>query len=147
VAGNWTKISAISAISVSPKRKRTALYIRFYSGKNIKAPQVERFLYYFLRHLKGPVILLWDKSMVHRAGLVKRRLRRHKRINAYFFPGYAPELNPAEFIWAQLKRAAANSVPKNLAHLKNVLLPPLYRIRNSQRLLWSCIRASDLLWQ
>jgi hypothetical protein len=40
----------------------------------------------------------------------------------------------------------ANSVPDDLKHLKRLLHPPLQRLRQSQKLLWSCIRASDLPW-
>jgi transposase len=90
--------------------------------------------------------LLWDKSRPHQADTIRDFLHRHRRIHAHFFPGYAPELNPDEFVWTQIKRTVANSVPKDLAHLKGLLQPPIRRLRRSQRLLWSCIRASELPW-
>lgn len=145
-AGRWTKISAISAVSGSPKRRRFGLLIRFHSQKNIRAPEVIRFLRHLLRHLRGPVGLLWDSSPIHRAALVKRFLKQHPRLQTYRFPGDAPELNPDEFVWAQLKKATANSVPNNLAHLRKLLQKPLNRLRHSQSLLRSCIHASDLSW-
>lgn len=146
-AGRWSKISAISAISVSPKRRRMALYARFYRGKNIKSPQVARFLRQLLKHLRGPVVLLWDRGGPHKGGPAREFLRRHPRLQAHFFPGYAPELNPDEFVWNDLKRALANSVPNDLPHLKRLLHPPLQRLRQSQKLLWGCIHASDLPWR
>ncbi len=146
VAGSWTKISAISALSVSPRRKRMALYLRFHPRENIRAPQVARFLRHLLRHLRGPLVLLWDRSRTHRARVVERLLRRHPRLHPAFFPGYAPELNPDEFVWTQLKRDLANSLPRDLAHLRRLLETPVRRLRRSQQLLWSCIRASDLPW-
>jgi len=145
-AGRWTKISAISAISVSPKRRRIALYTRFHRNKNIRCPEVARFLGQLLRHLRGPVVLLWDDSKPHKAALVQQFLRKHPRLRTHRFPGYAPELNPDEFVWTQLKRALANSVPRDLGHLKQLLCGPVRRLRRSQRLLWSCIYASDLPW-
>jgi transposase len=145
-AGRWSKISAISAIAVSPKRRRLALYARFYRGKNIKSPEVARFLRQLLKHLRGPVVLLWDKGGPHKGGPAKAVLRDFPRLHAYFFPGYAPELNPDEFVWNNLKRALSNSVPEDLHHLKRLIHPPLQRLRQSQDLLWGCIRASDLPW-
>lgn len=74
------------------------------------------------------------------------RLSRFPRWIFHRFPGYAPELNPDEFVWKLLKGAVANSVPKDNAHLKRLIHVPLMRLRQSQKLLWSCIYASDLPW-
>lgn len=145
-AGRWTKISAVSALSLSPKRTRLALYIRFHPQKNIRAEQVKEFLRHLLRHIRGPLVLLWDRSRTHRARSVQQWLRNHPRIHPHFFPGYAPELNPDEFVWTQLKGPLANSLPNNLVHLRQLLQKPLRRLRRSQPLLWSCIYASDLPW-
>ena len=57
-AGSWTKVSAISTITVSPKYRRLGLYCRFHPNKNIRAQQVVEFLTYFLRHVRGHVVLL-----------------------------------------------------------------------------------------
>lgn len=145
VAGKWTKISSISAISVSPERKRIALYIRFHLH-NIRALEVLGFLKLLLRHLRRGFVLLWDSGAVHKAGLVQRFLKKHPRIRAYSFPGYAPELNPDEFVWANLKRSVANSVPKDTDHLRRLLRSPVQRLKRSRKLLWSCIKASKLPW-
>jgi transposase len=146
VAGRWTKISAISAISVSPKRNRLGLYTRFYLKKDIHARQVAKFIRQIGRHLRGPIGLLWDRSPLHKAKIIRQSLQKLSRIHPFYFPGYAPELNPDEFVWANLKRAIANSVPQDLIHLRHLLKSPLKRLRRSQKLLWSCIHASDLPW-
>ena len=146
VAGHWTKISSISAITVSPRRRRLALYARFHHDKNIRSPQVASFLRYFLKHIRGPVILLWDGGRQHRSKIVRAFLDRNPRLHVYRFPAYAPELNPDEFVWNNLKRAVANSVPENLSHLRRLLQRPLKRLKGSQKLLRSCIKASELSW-
>lgn len=146
MAGRWTKLSAISALSVSPKRKRLALYARFHPDKNIRAPEVAYFLRHLLRHLLGQVVLLWDRGRPHRAQHIQQLLDRYSRLHPYPFPAYAPELNPDEFVWTQLKRSMANSVPKDVGHLRRLLRAPMRRLRCSQKLLWSCIEASDLPW-
>jgi transposase len=139
-------MSAISALSVSPRRRRVALYARFHRDKNVRSPEVVQFLQQLLRHLRGPVVLLWDSGRQHRGVLVQHFLQAHPRLSTYRFPGYAPELNPDEFVWNHLKRAVANSAPSDLGDLKRLLHPPLQRLRQSQTLLWSCIHASDLPW-
>jgi transposase len=145
-AGHWEKISAISAVAVSPKRQRLALYARFHLQKNIRSPEVVAFLRQLFRHLRGQIVLLWDGGNHHKGPEVREFLRRHPRLHTHRFPGYAPELNPDEFVWNHLKGAVANSNPRDLQHLKQLLRSPLQRLRRSQRLLRSCIHASDLPW-
>ena len=84
---------------MSPRRRRLALYARFHRDKNIRAPEVVAFLQQVLRHLHGPVVLLWDRSRSHRGVLVRAFLLRHPRLHVESFPGYAPELNPDECVW------------------------------------------------
>ncbi|MEW5994554.1 MAG: transposase [Candidatus Zixiibacteriota bacterium] len=139
------RISAISALTVSPKRKRIALYIR-YRSRNINGLDVRAFLALLLKHLRGPVVLLWDRSPIHRRKEVKQFVFDHPRLHIEFFPAYAPELNPAEYVWNQTDRSLANSAPEDLAGLRGMLRSSQRRIRGSQRLLWSCIYASDLPW-
>jgi putative transposase len=147
VANNWTKISAISAISVSPDKRRAGLYIRFHD-QNIRHPEVLRFLKMLRRHLKKGFVLLWDRGRIHKAKAVKAFLWKYRRsIHSYFFPGYSPELNPDEYIWSYCKRAAANSVPKDNDHLRHILGTPVRRLKTSRDLLLACVRASGLSWK
>lgn len=122
------------------------LYARFHPNKNVRFPQVIAFLRQMLRQIRGPIVLLWDSNRPHRAAAVRSFLAKHPRLHTERFPGYAPELNPNEFVWNHLKRAVSNGVPEDLAHLKRLLHPPLQRLRQSQKLLWACIRSSDLPW-
>ncbi len=145
-AGHWTKISAISAITVSPKRRHLALYARFHPDTNIGSAEVAVFLRQLATHLRGPVIVLWDGGNQHKGEPVREFRRTHPRWLFHRFPGYAPELNPDEFVWTHLTGAIANSVPTDNAHLTRLIRTPLRRLRRSQKLLWSCIYASDLPW-
>ncbi len=70
-------------------------------------------------------------------------LRQHPRIYVEEFPAYAPELNPAEYIWNQTDRALSNTAPQDLEELQALLSNSVAKIGNSQKLLWSCIYASD----
>jgi transposase len=139
------RISAISALAVSPKRKRLALYLTLRT-RNLTGLDVRAFLHQLLRHLRGPVVLLWDRGPIHRRLEVRQWIMAHPRLQIEEFPAYAPELNPAEYVWAQADRALANSVPTDMRQLHGLLRNSIRRIRGSQRLLWSCLYASDLPW-
>jgi putative transposase len=139
------RLSAISALAVSPKRRRLALYLRLRT-RNLTGLDVRAFLHHLLRHLRGPVVLLWDRGPIHRRSEVTQWITAHPRLQVEAFPAYAPELNPAESVWAQADRALANSAPTDLHQLNGLLRNSARRIRGSQPLLWSCIHASDLPW-
>jgi transposase len=108
--------------------------------------EVIGFLRHLLRHLRGPMVLLWDGGTIHRRVIVKEFVRQHKRLHVHRFPAYAPELNPDEFVWTKAKGALANGAPKDIVELGRRLRTTMHRIGNSQRLLWSCIHASGLPW-
>ncbi len=140
------KVSAFSALAVSPKRKHIALYLHFRT-RSFRGPDVKHFLAHLLNHLHGPVVLLWDRGPIHRRAAVQAFIESHPRLQVEEFPGYAPELNPAEYVWAQADSALANSAPEEIAELRALLSAAKRRMRHSQDLLWSCIYASDLPWK
>jgi transposase len=71
---------------------------------------------------------------------------RHPRLHVHEFPAYAPELNPAEYVWTQADHALANGAPDDLTERRQQLDGAARRLRRSQPLLWSRIYASDLPW-
>ena len=137
------RLSAISALAVSPKRRRVALYLRL-RRRNLTGLDVRAFLRHVLRHRRGAVVLLWDRGTIHRRKAVKQWITAPPRLHVEEFPAYAPELNPAEYVWAQTDRALANRAPMDLRQLNGMLRSTVRRLRHSPRLLWSCIYASDL---
>jgi transposase len=140
------KVSSISAITVSPKRKHIGLYYRFYSNRNVRWPQVVALLRGLLRHLRGYVVVVWDRGNPHRAKGVKQFLKRFRnRICVEWFPSYVPDLNPNERVWSNLKyHRIANHGFVNTKILHRRLLYHARRIRKRQNLLWSFIEASGL---
>src|SRR5262245_53178527 len=59
------RLSVISGISVSPVRPRLGLYYRL-QNTNLQHTDVCAFLRQRLRHLRGPVIVLWDNGRIHK---------------------------------------------------------------------------------
>jgi len=139
-------LSTITALTVSPQRKRLRLYLqtlpRAFNGLDVRA-----FVRALLRHLRGPVGLLWDRGTIHRRREVQIFILAHRRLHQEFFPAYAPELNPAEHVWTQTDRRLANSAPPDLEALRGRLRNAIRRLRGSQRLPWACITASELPWK
>ena len=126
-------------------RKRVGLMVRFHS-KNITGVEVIAFVRLLLRHLHGAVVLLWDGAPIHRRTIVRDYLHTCKRLHVYRFPGYAPELNPAELVWSQAKRSLSNGAPKDIASLRARVRCAIGRVKTSRQRLRSCIEATDLAW-
>ncbi len=139
------RLSVISGLAVSPRNRRLALYLQC-RARNLTGLDVRAFLRHLLQQLRGPVVLLWDRGPIHRRREVQAFLAQHPRLPVHAFPAYAPELNPAEFVWAQADGALANGAPEDVAALYRSLRRAVRRVRGSQELLWSCIYASDLPW-
>jgi transposase len=139
------RVNAFNAVAVSPKHYHLALYVQFHQ-RTLRGEEVVGFLKPLLRHLRGPVLLLWDRGPIHRRRLVQDFLRRYPRVHAEYFPAYAPELNPAEYVWTRADAALANGTPRNEQELTRRLRSSMRKLNASQSLLWSCIYASDLPW-
>jgi transposase len=137
------RVSVISGISVSPQRRRFGLYFRPHLN-NIRQPQICAFLRHLLRHLRGPVIVVWDRGNIHKGQPLRDLCRRFPRLRIEYLPAYAPELNPDEAVWTLAKGKLANGRPDSVEDLKAHLRSSLVRIRRSQTLLRSCITQSDL---
>jgi len=137
------KISAISAVTVSPRRQRLGLYCHFHFT-NISELEVVAFLRLLLHDLRGHIILIWDGGSIHRGAVVQRLLARHPRLQVERFPAYAPELNPDEQVWNHFKTTLANGCPMTLDELVDDLSRVARRARRSPALLRGFIRTSDL---
>ena len=137
------RISVISAISVSPTRRRIGLYYQWHHH-NIREIEAVDFLRHLLRHLRGHVVLAWDNLGVHKGGRVKRLCGRVPRLHLEYLPAYAPELNPDEGVWRQTKHRLANGSPADRFDLALSLITELASLRRSPSRWWSCITHSGL---
>ena len=116
-ARSHEKVSGIGALVVSPHRQQITLALALYPRLNIRGPQVLRFLRHLARHVRGPIILVWDRGNPHKHGLVRAWLARHPRWAIVWFPPYAPDLNPVELVWSYLKYG-------RLARVASALMSP-----------------------
>jgi transposase len=138
------KISAISAITVSAQRHRLGLYVHLHPDENISHAEVAIFLRALLRHLRGHVIVLLDGGSIHKGPQVQALRARHPRLHLEWFPGYAPELNPDELVWAYFKATLANGHPDNLDELLHRLSRITKAVRRRPNLIRSFVTGSAL---
>lgn len=137
------RISAIAALTVAAHRARMGLYVQFRQD-NLTARQVATFLRRLLRHLRGPVLLLWDGGRIHKGPAIDAIRDAYPRLHLERFPGYAPELNPAEQVWNDFKGHTANSLLRNKQDIRLHLHASARRVRRSGDKLRSFVLASDL---
>lgn len=141
------RISAISAISVSPIRKRRGLYFTLLvDNENVHAEDVVGFLRQLKRQLPGPITIIWDRSRVHdRSKVVQAYLAKHPEIVTEKLPAYAPELNPDEQVWSNIKYARLpNYAPMDTPELRQRLTRELDHLRKRPDLLGSFIQHTKI---
>ncbi len=138
------RLSVLSAVTVSPHRRRLGLYFVLYDH-NIGTPELETFMAELLEHLPHGLIGVWDRSPVHRAAARQLRRRFARRVQIEWLPPYAPQLNPDEQVWTQTKyRDLANFLPADITHLATAVAHSLQRTRTHPSLLRSFFQHAEL---
>ena len=97
------KISAIGAISIRHSGRNPRVTFRLLEGKNMRSAECVQFLIQLKQNIRGPIIVIWDRLQAHRSKALQAWLADERRIGIEYFPPYAPELNPVEYLWAHLK--------------------------------------------
>lgn len=117
-AGPRGHISAISAIMVSPLRRRLGLYFTIHE-RSIRTQEALSFMLSVRRSLRRRVIFVLDRLNVHRAAARHLLARHADTVEVEWLPPYAPDLNPAEGIWDHTKYAdLANYIPADTRALR-----------------------------
>ena len=78
--GHRKKVSAIRGISVSPERQRLGFYFATEPDGFYTFEKVVEYLRDLLKHLCGPVIVVWDRGPNHRGEVIREFLRKNKRL-------------------------------------------------------------------
>jgi putative transposase len=139
------KVSAVAALSLSPARRRVGLYLRAWENKAVDAGRCVAFLKHLLRHLRGPVVLVWDNLNTHRSKAVRELARASGRLHLEHLPAYAPELNPVEWFFEQAKcHELANHGLDDLAELHARVRRHARRLARDPDKLRSFIRCAHL---
>lgn len=138
------RISVISAIKVSPKRRYLGLYFDI-QDSNICADDFVTFVAQLLLHFPKGIILVVDRWMVHRSGVRQLRQRFGRRVDVEWLPPYAPELNPVEQVWNHSKYGQlANFIPDDINNLADAVDSSLRYQAVQQNLLRSFFHCTKL---
>ncbi len=144
VGRNLKKVSAIAALCVSPDRGEVRLYFQLLVDENFNAVAVLGFLKQLARHFADPLLLVWDRAKIHR-GLNTAVFLDVMQWRQFYFPPYAPELNPVEYVWSYLKtNPLANLACPEVALLASAGRRHARSLQHKPGLLRSFIRHSPL---
>jgi transposase len=141
------RISAISSITVSPRRHRLNLHFTLLEDNaNANGGDVVEYLRQLRAAVRGPLTIIWDRSQIHRKSrLVRAYLAEHPEIVVEDFPGYTPELNPEEHVWGWTKYGRlANLAAENTDVLRDHVIGELIDLKHRPDLLASFIQDTNL---
>jgi transposase len=138
------RLSGISGLTVSPKRRRLDLYCAL-QERNIRAEDIVAFVAELLQHFPHGIILLLDRWPVHLPAVAQLQRRFPRRIRVEWLPAYAPELNPDEQVWNRTKYTdLANFCPDNLVDLGQAVRHSLAQTKSQPSLLRSFFEYAGL---
>jgi len=112
---------------------------------NIAQDEVVAFLHEVLHHLRGHVIALLDNSNTHQGAPLRDLCKRFPRLHLEHFPPYAPDLNPVETLWSNLKgQELANRCADGLGEADGAVRQGMARVRQSQQLAFAFLHHAGL---
>lgn len=130
--------STVVMLTISGK-----IYKRHFDGA-VNSKKLIAALKHLCRWVRGPMILIWDRSPVHRSNVVKDFLARHPNIHIEWLPPYAPELNPEEYCHGNVKRRMRNGVYHSKAEIRKHLDAGFARLRKRPDILLGCFQHAGL---
>jgi transposase len=96
--------------------------------------------------LDAPIVLVWDNLNVHKMPEMKEFIDEHADwLTVFHLPAYAPELNPTEGVWSQMKGSLVNFAATSLDHLTQAIKHRLKRIQYRPNLIDGCLTETGLI--
>jgi transposase len=134
--GDRFGVNLISAVTA-----RGALRFGAYEG-SLNGPVFIDFCRRLLHDAPGPVLLVLDGHPVHRSKAVKAfAASSNGRLRLFFLPGYAPELNPDEWVWKHVTHdRVGRAGVSGPGDLKAKALAALHRLQKLPHLVRSFFR-------
>ena len=141
-SGKRQSVSAISAVNALGE-----FWFEIYSER-LNGSKFVELLKHFMRGRKYPVFLVLDGHPAHIAKVVAQYVQSLKgRLELHFLPGYAPELNPDEFVWNHLKRQGVSKKPlRKDESLRERVQADLAEVKSRPALVRSFFRAPSVAY-
>jgi transposase len=141
------KVSAVAALTLSPRRGRAGLYFQTYPNAFVNNHRYALFLRQVLWHIRGPLVLLHDNGGMHKGEPIREIEAAYPRLHIHRLPPYAPELNPPEYLWTHTKNyRLANFVPLDVPQIDRTVIALLQEIGHDQDRLRTFFCSSPLPW-
>lgn len=143
---NWKKLSICAALAYRWDGKRCRLYFQTRTG-SYNGESLIAFLKDLRRHFRGSrVILIWDGLPGHKSRIMKQYLQSERHwLRVEPLPGYAPDLNPVELLWGNLKgQELANRCSVGLAEAETAVDNGMARVGHSRQLSFSFLHHAGL---
>jgi transposase len=140
------RLNLFGALLLSPTLRRIRLSVRSFLCSLCSEHTIE-FLKQLLRLKKGRIIIVWDNHKIHLSPKTQAFIEKHPRLQICRFPTCAPELNPVEFVWAQISQYQTGYAPLDMSALCKRIQSGIARTRNSRKRLLACLNASGLSWK
>jgi transposase len=143
---NWKRLSMSAAVCFRPDATDAALVFGMHPGAYNTESLIE-FLTELHRHLDGDkVTLIWDGLPSHRSRAMQDFIVDQRRwLVVEPLPSYAPDLNPVEQVWGNLKgRELANLCPDTIDEAADIVDQGLCRIGTESRLCFAFLRHCGL---
>lgn len=140
----WQTHDHLSVMGAVTREAKVYSMVREESFTGLHA---EEFLRHLIRHLGPRLLLIWDGSPIHRRANVKEFLanREGRGVHVEPLPPYAPDLNPVEEVWQQLKHVELrNVVCLDLDELHLELDAAIARLRQKPHLTRSFFEGAGL---
>jgi len=145
-AFNWSTISVCAAMGFRWDGRRSQLFFQTRKG-TYNSESLIAFLQDLKRHLRGKkAILVWDGLPAHKSQAMKEYLHSQRHwLRVEPLPGYAPDLNPVETLWGNLKgQELANRCSKDLDEVTTAIETGFKRFRKSHTLSYSFLKHAGL---
>lgn len=140
--GQRQKVNVISAVTAAG-----AFWCQTYTER-LNAALFVTFLREFLRGRTGKVYLVVDGHPAHKANAVKHLIKELEgKLELYFLPPYAPDLNPDEFVWAYMKTNGVSKKPlRQNESLKGRVESDLATIKGNRQLVKAFFKAESVAY-
>ena len=142
---NWTRLSLAGALAYEPDVSDAHLFFELRPGAYNDETLIE-----FLRELNEvehrAVLLIWDGLPSHRSRRMGDWIASQRHwLSVERLPGYAPELNPVEYAWGNLKSTElANLCSTSISAVADRAEDGLDRIGTDTALCLAFLRHSGL---
>ena len=126
--------------------QRSRLFFRTRPG-SYNSESLVAFLEDLKQTLRGQkVILVWDGLPAHRSQVMQGYLaRQHGWLRIERLPGYAPDLNPVEMLWGNIKgQELANRCAADLDEAVTALTSGMARVRRRRKLPFAFLQHAGL---